>query len=337
MTCIQHPSSSPALFVKKGSDGLLIQDSGRFGYSQFGVTQSGAVDEYAYCWANHLLDNPINCATIEITLGQCEFVFEAECEIALCGGDLNAKLDGVAIGNWISSVVQQGQVLKFGLPRNGLRAYLAIKRGFNVNKQLGSVSTLKREQLGGIAHGQPLKTGDRVPFYPQNPWNNDTFVQSASYSNSKQYGLISSQTKRVGFQYQIDYNAPLHLRVIEGYQADTFPSSTRKELYSQQFTISQHADRMGYRLDGSRVTPSDKKIMSEGIALGAIQIPPDGSPIILLNDRQTIGGYPKLGCIARVDLPRLAQAKPGQVVTFSPGNLEQLQHLWCRWARFFGY
>ncbi|MEF1229198.1 allophanate hydrolase, partial [Vibrio fortis] len=103
------------------------------------------------------------------------------------------------------------------------------------------------------------------------------------------------------------------------------------------FTVSQNSNRMGYRLSGEPVESPAITMLSEGIALGAIQIPKDGQPIILLNDRQTIGGYPKLGCVARIDLPRLAQAKPGQHVTFVEGDRSGLQDVWCQWARFFGY
>lgn len=331
MNITNQTTATSTLLVKKGGEGILIQDSGRYGYSQFGITQGGALDEYAYSWANHLLNNPVDCATIEITLGQCEFVFEGDCQIALCGGDLNAKLDGIQVGNWTTLTIHQGQTLKFGLPRNGLRAYLAIKHGFTINKELNSVATVPREKLGGLAHGQALKTGDRIEFRYQEP-----LAEQTDLPLSAQRSRLSLE-KKVGFRYQIDYNVPLNLRVIEGYQVDSFPKETLEQLYSRQFTVSQYADRMGYRLDGSQVTPTSQTILSEGIALGAIQIPPDGTPIILLNDRQTIGGYPKIGCIARVDLPRLAQAKPGQVITFSRGNLEKLQYTWCRWARFFGY
>ncbi len=110
-----------------------------------------------------------------------------------------------------------------------------------------------------------------------------------------------------------------------------------ESFYRSEFIVTPNSDRMGYRLQGETISPPDQAILSEGIALGAIQVPPNGQPIILLNDRQTIGGYPKLGCVARIDLPRLAQAKPGHSVRFVAGDLAGLQAVWCQWARFFGY
>lgn len=118
------------------------------------------------------------------------------------------------------------------------------------------------------------------------------------------------------FRFKPDYNLPVKLRVIESYQYDDFDVEALDALYSSEFTISPDSNRMGYRLQGDTITPPYDGILSEGIALGAIQVPNDGNPIVLFNDHQTIGGYPKLGCVARIDLPRLAQAKPGQKVTF---------------------
>ncbi|ASG05667.1 allophanate hydrolase [Vibrio anguillarum] len=311
------PFMSPLLQVIKPGQLSLIQDFGRFGLSHIGVTQSGPIDDYAYSWANHLLGNRINLATLEITLGQAEFHVKHPCMLAIAGGDLSATLDGKLIGNWQSFSAQAGQTLKFGLAKNGLRAYLAVRGGFIVPHHLGSVATVPKEQLGGLTqNGVPLQTGDSLYFNPH---------------------AIDNKPVHITFRYKPDYNLPLKLRVIEGYQALQFSSQQLDRFYQTSFTVSQHADRMGYRLNGDTVTPPATPILSEGIALGAIQIPPDGQPIILLNDRQTIGGYPKLGCVARIDLPRLAQAKPGQSIRFIKGDLHGLQEVWCQWALYFGY
>ncbi|NOI82105.1 biotin-dependent carboxyltransferase family protein [Vibrio tubiashii] len=301
--------------VKPGQQ-TLIQDFGRFGLAHFGIAQGGPVDDYAYSWANHLLGNTINMPTIEITLGQAEFLIHHSCELAIAGGDLNAKLDGESLDNWSTFRALKGQTLTFALPRNGLRAYLAIKGGFNVPTQLGSASTVERDQLGGLTHGTPLQSGDVL-----------SFDQHA----------ISSSSVQMTFRYKPDYNLPLELRVIEGYQVNDFSRDAVDSLYTQEFEVSQLVNRMGYRLSGSKVNAPNKEYLSEGIALGSIQVTPSGEPIVLLNDRQTIGGYPKIGCVARIDLPRLAQAKPGQKVRFVRGDLLGLQDVWGQWARFFGY
>ena len=301
--------------VKPGQQ-TLIQDFGRFGLAHFGIAQGGPVDDYAYSWANHLLGNTINMPTLEITLGQAEFLIHHSCELAIAGGDLNAKLDGESLDNWSTFRALKGQTLTFALPRNGLRAYLAIKGGFNVPTQLGSASTVERDQLGGLTHGTPLQSGDVLPFDQH---------------------AISSSSVQMTFRYKPDYNLPLELRVIEGYQVNDFSRDAVNSLYTQEFEVSQLVNRMGYRLSGSKVKAPNKEYLSEGIALGSIQVTPSGEPIVLLNDRQTIGGYPKIGCVARIDLPRLAQAKPGQKVRFVRGDLLGLQDVWGQWARFFGY
>lgn len=295
----------------------LIQDFGRYGIAPLGVTQGGPLDEYAYCWANHLLGNRPNCVTLEITLGQAEFSFSGNCMAAICGGDLQAKLDGQPIRNWTSFYIRQGQTLTFGLPVNGLRAYLAVQGGFSVSSHLGSVATVVREGLGGLHQdGQPLRNGEII-----------------NYQNSDK----KLPSKQLTFRFTPDYNLPLRLRLIESYQAQEFSRESKRAFYNQIYSVGTNCDRMGYRLEGKPITPPSSGIISEGIALGAIQITPDGQPLVLLNDRQTLGGYPKLGVLARIDHPRLAQAKPGQEVKFIRGNRRHLQSIWCSWALRFGY
>jgi biotin-dependent carboxylase-like uncharacterized protein len=310
--------SFTGLIVEKPGSLSLIQDFGRFGLAHLGITQGGPVDDYAYSWANHLLENPVNCSTIEITLGNASFKAIEDCHLAICGGDLNASINGEPISNWSDFSLRKGQTLKFGMPRNGLRSYLAVKGGFEVEKHLGSTSTVVRESLGGVArNGDALKAGDIIGFKP--------------------HPLPTRKSRQMTFRFKPDYNLPITLRVIEGYQHNDFSQEAINDFYSGQFEISPNSNRMGYRLEGQTIKPPYDGILSEGIALGSIQVPNDGNPIILLNDHQTIGGYPKFGCVARIDLPRLAQAKPGQSVSFIQGDREGLQDVWCQWAQFFGY
>lgn len=301
--------------IKPGQQ-TLIQDFGRFGLAHFGITQGGPVDDYAYSWANHLLGNTVNMPTLEITLGQAEFLIHSSCEMAIAGGDLAARLDEQPLENWSTFKASKGQRLTFGLPKNGLRSYLAIKGGFIVPPQLGSAATVTRDQLGGLASGCPLSLGDVLKFAPHVP---------------------RRRPVQMTFRYKPDYNLPIELRLIEGYQVGDFTRDAINGLYNLEFDVSQLINRMGYRLSGNKIAAPEKEYLSEGIALGSVQIPPSGEPIVLLNDRQTIGGYPKIGCVARIDLPRLAQAKPGQKVRFVRGDLLGLQDVWCQWARFFGY
>ena len=295
----------------------LIQDLGRFGYAQIGITQGGPLDEYAYSWSNYLLGNKVNQPCIEITLGQAGFEIQQDGQFALCGADLNAQLDGSPLKNWCTFIALKGQVITFGLPNNGLRCYLAVKGGFLLKPQLGSCASVERDQLGGITSGQPLQKDDIIDY--------------------REISLQHHRVQQLSFRFQPDYNLPITLRVIEGYQRKAFTHHSITQFYAQEFEISTKINRMGYRLKGDSIDVPDIDMLSEGIALGAIQVPPSGEPIILFNDRQTVGGYPKIGCVSRIDLPHLAQAKPGQKVRFVKGNLQELQSDWIQWAQYFGY
>ncbi|EGU33922.1 allophanate hydrolase subunit 2 [Vibrio ichthyoenteri ATCC 700023] len=313
--------SDKGLVVVKPGALSLIQDLGRFGYAQIGISQGGPLDEYAYSWANFLLGNKVNLPCIEITLGQAEFTLQQDGEFAICGADLKACLDGAPLTNWSTFFARKGQSLSFALPKNGLRCYLAVKGGFSLSPQLGSCASVERDQLGGLKGGKALQENDCIGYPPRrDDQPNKAF-----------------QMRQLSFRFIPDYDLPITLRVIEGYQRDSFTRQAMEQFYQHEFEVSANINRMGYRLSGGSVDTPDIAVLSEGIALGAIQIPPDGEPIILLNDRQTVGGYPKIGCVSRVDLPRLAQAKPGQKVRFVKGHLQELQSDWVQWAHYFGY
>lgn len=309
---------SCSLKVVKAGPLSLIQDLGRYGYAQIGLSPGGPMDEYAYSWANKLLNNPVNAPCIEITLGQAEFKVSEKCAFAICGGDLKATLDEQPLSNWSSFIANKGQTIRFNLPKNGLRSYLAVLGGFLVTPQLSSCATVTRDKLGGLNQGLALTDGDELNYH----------------------ALIANQyiePKQLSFRFQPDYDLPVTLRVVEGYQRSQFSKSVIEWFYNNEFEVSKNINRMGYRLTCPPITMPNISMQSEGIGLGAIQLPPDGQPIVLFNDRQTIGGYPKLGCVSHIDLPRLAQAKPGQKVRFVKGNLQELQSDWVAWANYFGY
>ncbi|MGR5254197.1 biotin-dependent carboxyltransferase family protein [Vibrio astriarenae] len=308
-----------SLLVKKAHQGVLLQDFGRFGLAHWGITTGGPVDAYAYSWVNRLLNNRANSSIIEITLGQTEFFIQHSAWFAIGGGNLDAQLDGHHIENWSSFYARRGQTLRFNQPKSGLRAYLGVTGGFEVPQTLSSCSTVSRDRLGGLnGDGQHLKSGDTLNF---------------AYPNSKQ----SSKRQFVSFRFIPDYERPIYLRVIQGYQSSHFEKSAMSEFYNNEYTVNKDSNRMGYRFEGAEIASPNQGILSEGLAIGSIQITPKGLPIVMMADHQTIGGYPKIGCVSQVDLPRLAQAKPGQKIFFQPGNLQELQDAWCRWALFFGY
>ncbi|GAK86259.1 allophanate hydrolase 2 subunit 2 [Vibrio ponticus] len=310
--------TQPGLKVLKPGPLSLVQDLGRFGHAHNGITQGGPLDEYAYSWANCILGNHVNLPCIEITLGQTEFEICSKGAFAICGADLKATLDDKPLTNWSSFIANQGQILRFSLPKNGLRCYLAVQGGFNVTPQLGSCASVERDKLGGLTQGQPLQEGDLLDYPPL---------------SANQY----FETEQLSFRFQPDYDLPITLRVIEGYQRQSLSREAINWFYDTEFEVSKNINRMGYRLQGSVFNIPGIEMQSEGIALGAIQLPPDGQPIVLFSDRQTIGGYPKIGCVSRIDLPRLAQAKPGQKVRFVKGSQRELQQDWIAWANYFGY
>ncbi len=300
-----------------------FQDLGRFGASQLGLSQGGAVDLHAYCWANRLLDNDMDAPVLEILLGACSFKAHSDSLMAIAGAQMNATVDGVSIKNWSSFIVKRGQVLKFGYVTQGLRSYLAIKSGFFSSLFLNSSSTVMRNNIGGLArvgesfgHGNKLESGD-------------FFSAKASHS-------IIEVPQTVTSKFIPNYRDHIEVRVIPSYQYKQFSEDAITSFFDQTFTITNQSDRMGIRLSGPAIECDLTGIISEGIALGSIQIPPDGQPIILLNDRQTLGGYPKIGCICKTDLSKLAQAKAGTTVRFIATDFEQSSEKWVDFSRFFG-
>lgn len=301
-------NDAACLTVLRAGVYTTIQDLGRFGYAHYGLSQGGAMDIHAHCWANKLVDNPVIKPTVEVTIGLASFRAESDIMLAITGADMQAELDGERLGNWRSFPMSRGQILKLNPARQGMRAYLGIKEGIQSPPVLGSGSTVIRNGIGSV-----ISDGERLPVR----------------------GAKSVKIAHVPPRYLAQYPDTILLRVIESYQAADFSSGAMKDFYGSEYRLSQDCDRMGARLEGEPVVGPSKELISEGIALGAIQIPPDGQPIILLNDRQTLGGYPKLGCIARVDLPKLAQARPGTRIRFAPVLLDQAQQEWGEFCDYF--
>ncbi|KAA0996559.1 biotin-dependent carboxyltransferase [Pseudomonas sp. ANT_J12] len=275
----------------------LLQDAGRFGVRHLGVTQGGGLDWRSMSWANWLLGNGLDAPVIEITLGGFSVVAEEDCVLALAGADLGAQVDGEALAPWRSFRLHKGQRLQFTQPLLGARAYLAAPGGFDAPKVLGSSSTVVREELGGLdCMGRPLAKD--APL---------------SYSGS---GLILLRELPQEHVPDFKLNAPLDL--VLGAQIGAFSGQSLFDAFNSVWELDSRADRMGIRLLGMPLEYQGKPMISEGIPLGAVQVPPDGQPIVLLNDRQTIGGYPRLGALTPLALARLAQCLPGAKVRLRP-------------------
>ncbi|MGI3745792.1 MAG: biotin-dependent carboxyltransferase family protein [Janthinobacterium lividum] len=281
-----------ALTVKSSTPLCLLQDVGRFGVRHLGVTQGGALDWVSMSWANKLLNNALNAAVIEVTLGGLTLLAESDCCLALAGADLGAVLDDRPIAPWRSFFVRKGQQLRFTRPITGARAYLAAPGGFAAVDVLGSCATVAREGLGGLeGSGKALVEGDQLTY---------------SGASFQLHALPDHLIPDVSDQRPLD--------VVLGAQIGQFSGLSLFDAFNSDWTLDSRADRMGMRLLGPELVYQGKPMISEGIPLGAIQVPPDGQPIILLNDRQTIGGYPRLGALTPMSLARLAQKLPGSVV-----------------------
>ncbi|AJO77146.1 biotin-dependent carboxyltransferase family protein [Pseudomonas sp. MRSN 12121] len=284
------------LTIEASTPLCLLQDAGRFGVRHLGVTQGGALDWVSMSWANWLLDNALDAPVIEITLGGFTLVAEELCLLALAGADLGARIDERPLSPGRSFILQKGQRLRFTQPLLGARAYLAAPGGFDAPKVLGSCASVVREELGGLdGFGRPLAEGGRL-----------------TYSGGG-VGLKVLSGKQLP-----DLRSQAPLEVILGAQIGQFSGQSLFDAFNSTWTLDSRADRMGMRLLGTPLRYQGAPMISEGIPLGAIQVPPDGQPIVLLNDRQTIGGYPRLGALTPLALARLAQCLPGSEVRLAP-------------------
>lgn len=293
-----------------------VQDLGRQGYQQYGMVVSGAMDPYALRVANLLVGNQQEEAGLEITMMGPELEILDDTVMAICGADLSPTLEGVPIPAWKSFRVKKGQKIRFGAPKKGARAYLTVAGGFDVPVVMGSKSTYMKAAIGGV-EGRPLQKRD---------------VLSRGESH---VSLEKWVGRRLHPAYIPDYPAHFKARVVLGPDQDAFTESGIQTFLNETYEITTQADRMGYRLTGPKiqhVTGAD--ILSDAIAPGTIQVPSGGEPIILLADRQTIGGYTRIGTVITVDIPFIAQMVPGNTIAFESVTVEEAQRLFVEQEMF---
>lgn len=278
----------------------LLQDNGRFGQGALGLTSGGPMDAPSATWANRLLGNNSNATLIECSVGGLQLRADTHSYIAVTGATLPLTINGKAAEQWSVHKVQAGDLLELGMVSSGLRAYIAVAGGFTIAPQFGSTATVLREGIGGL-NGNKLQAGDTLAV---------ATVQSLA-------------RRSLPVPYRPQFNRVLTLRLVEGYQAQNFSATERQRFYLNSYNVTPQADRMGYKLKGAAISCQQTQLLSEGICYGAVQIPPDGQPIVLLNDRQTLGGYPKIGTVLSLDCALLAQAAAGTEVYFTPISPEQ--------------
>ncbi|MDC8831226.1 5-oxoprolinase subunit C family protein [Alteromonas gilva] len=283
-----------------------IVDSGRHGHLHDGFCQAGPLDPLAFKLAN-LLCSQSDGVAIEF-LGPLTCTFTKACFISVTGPAADIRIDGTGQPGWQTLSVKAGQTVAIEPARLGTKHYLAVSGGIKAPKVMGSASTVSRERLGGLnGDGSSLKSGDQLEL--------NAAPSSIQLRNVPQW-LIPA------------YQSDIHVALVPGYQHEWVSPLQWRRLLSSDYTLTSQMDRMGYRLSGAAINTREQALYSEAVALGAMQIPPDGQPIVMMADRQTLGGYPKVGTIARCDLNRFAQCVPGDKITFFQLDADDARAKW---------
>lgn len=295
------------ILVEKAGALTTVQDEGRFGHQAEGISPAGPMDHRAFHLANLLVGNRRGEAALELTLTGPELLFEKDSCIALTGADLEAMINGQSVPTYTALPVKAGDRLRFGRRKNGCRAYLAVAGGIRVPEVLGSRSTDLKNKLGGY-EGRALKAGDRLPI-----------GESGNAFPGRALPVPRYEEKE------------LVLRVVRGPQDDRFTREGIRSFFNYASVVTEKSDRQGIRLDREPLEfVTDGNILSDGISLGAIQVPGDGKPILLLADRQSVGGYTKIGTVIYADLPKLAQVSAGCRIRFVEVSEELAEELYLK-------
>jgi len=281
-----------------------VQDAGRFHFAHLGVSPAGAADPVAFRWGNRLVENSENTAALEMTLLGGTFEFEEECIIALTGADCNPTLDDQPVPMWSSMPVRAGETLRCGAMKEGVRSYLSLYGGISVPRIMGSASTHLQTGIGGW-RGQALQKGDRL---------------KQEKTTVKKKFRLRTVPKRL--QKYIEERATI--RITRGPQADLFPDASFKTFTTTSYIVSESSNRVGLRLKGEPILREKKEeLITEGISLGAIQVPADGQPILLFVEHPTTGGYPKIGNVISADFCKVGQLKPREAIRFQLVGLDE--------------
>ncbi len=299
--------------ILQGGALTTVQDAGRIGYQNAGFSVSGVMDYRSFRMANMLLGNEESEAVLEVSLMGPTLTFMENNTFAIAGGDFSPTLNNKEIDLYAAIPAKKGDTLKLGLVKEGARAYIAFAGGMDVPLVMGSKSTNLKCGIGGYK-GRKLEAGDEIGFV--NPKAN-LINMYKRYEHVREY-----QEKDIT------------LRVILGPQIDYFAEEGIRTFLESEYTVSDEYDRMGCRLKGPVIASKNGvDIISDGIALGSIQIPTSGTPIIMMADRQTTGGYAKIATVIHVDIPKLAQRTPGNKIRFQEVTVEEAAKLYKKEER----
>lgn len=313
--------------------GLLttVQDSGRYGYQKSGIVVSGAMDIYDMKLANIAVGNDENEGVLEVTMiGPSLKISKGEL-IAITGADISPVINKKKVPMGRPIYIKEDSILEFGRILNGCRAYIAVCGGFDIKPVMGSISTYLRGELGGV-EGRALKKGDVLKTKPKTLIGENIIKKLITYSNHSYcswefcaplwYIKNYSDYGKTNSEYEV-------IRVFEDMQYKNFSKKTLDKFWNSVFAIDSKSDRMGYRLKGPEISMDQKFEMISGeVSFGTIQIPPDGNPIILLADRPTAGGYPKIAHVCNYDLQKLVQMKPGDYIKFEKIDIKESEKLY---------
>ncbi len=306
--------------------GLLttIQDLGRIGYQKYGVIVSGAMDTYATRLSNIMVGNDENEAVLEITLIGPSLKLEKGTLFSLTGGNLSPTINEKRIPMGRPVYATRDCVLKFGSCIKGCRSYLAVAGGFDVPKIMGSKSTYLRAEFGGF-NGRALKKDDVLSIGVKSSISNKIIKKMEDLKGNGDF--VSSTWYMKNFMMQNPDSTVI--RVFEDRQFNAVSEESINKFFNSKFNVENQSDRMGYRLSGEKIVLKEKlEMISEEVSAGTIQIPPDGNPIILLADRQTAGGYPKIAHVASVDIQKIVQLRPNDKITFKKITLKEAERLY---------
>jgi biotin-dependent carboxylase-like uncharacterized protein len=284
----------PSILIHDAGPQTTVQDLGRRGSLRVGIPPSGPLDREAFLLANRLVGNADDAAGLECTLIGPRVEFADERWVAITGADMPVTLNGSEMPRWAGFEVEAGDVLRLGAARSGVRGYLTVSGGIDTPPALGSRATYLRGRLGGF-EGRALRKGDCLPLGPAS----------------------GGMPAEVHEERIPDYTIEPTVRVVLGPQDDRFTRRGIAALFDAPYEMTPQSDRMGARLRGEPIGHTrGHDIISDGVALGGIQVVGDGQPIVLLADRQSTGGYTKIGTVCSFDIGRVAQVKPGQRLRF---------------------
>ncbi|PAD92393.1 biotin-dependent carboxyltransferase family protein [Shouchella clausii] len=315
-----------SISILKGGLLTTVQDLGRKGYLHQGVVEGGAMDRLALRSANLAVGNEEGAACLEMTLLGPAILFKQASLICVAGKGMTPYIEGKPYPLGAAISVPAGQELTFKTARQGARAYLAIAGGIDVPAVLGSRSTYLRAKLGGF-EGRKLEKGDLLPIGKVA----EHLAPLLKKADRQGCPLVSNWHVNGSLSDSATLSETV-VRAIPGSHFSMFTEESQTNVFDMSFTIQNNSDRMGYSLQGEAplLRETKEELLSEAVTFGTVQVPPDGEPIVLMADRQSTGGYPRMLQVAAVDLPKLAQMRPGDTFSFKKITLEEAQYFYLQ-------